>query len=173
MPSFNSLESGMEIWKPVIAAVNGYCLGFALTLVSACDFVIASEQAQFGFPEVRIGIPTIQGAVRMPARIGWQNAMELLLTGDEAHHLVRAMRIEVGEQVELINGQGELAQAEVTSTSKREVHLKVLSLQEEGVDEGFSYSSTGVSRYQCSSMRALNRISLIWTTCCFFLASLI
>ena len=87
IPSMNSLESGMEIWKPVIAAVNGYCLGFALTLVAACDFVIASEQAQFGFPEVRIGVPTIQGAVRMPARIGWQNAMELLLIGErvDAH----------------------------------------------------------------------------------------
>ena len=72
----------MEIWKPVIAAVNGYCLGFALTLVSACDFVVASEHAQFGFPEVRLGIPTIQGAVRMPDRIGWQNAMELLLIGE-------------------------------------------------------------------------------------------
>ena len=36
MPSANSLESGLEIWKPVIAAVNGYCLGFALTLVAAC-----------------------------------------------------------------------------------------------------------------------------------------
>jgi E-phenylitaconyl-CoA hydratase len=82
VPSLTSLESGMEIWKPVIAAVNGYCLGFGLTLVSACDFVIASEKAQFGFPEVRIGIPTIQGAVRMPARIGWQNAMELLLIGE-------------------------------------------------------------------------------------------
>ena len=81
-PSLTSLESGMEIWKPVIAAVNGYCLGFALTLVSACDFVIASEHAQFGFPEVRLGIPTIQGAVRMPDRIGWQNAMELLLIGE-------------------------------------------------------------------------------------------
>lgn len=81
-PSFTSLESGMEIWKPTIAAVNGYCLGFALTLAAACDFVIASEQAQFGFPEVRIGVPTIQGAVRMPGRIGWQNAMELLLIGE-------------------------------------------------------------------------------------------
>ena len=87
IPSMNSLESGMEIWKPVIAAVNGYCLGFALTLVAACDFVIASERAEFGFPEVRIGVPTIQGAVRMPARIGWQNAMELLLIGErvDAH----------------------------------------------------------------------------------------
>ena len=82
IPSMNSLESGMEIWKPVIAAVNGYCLGFALTLVAACDFVIASERAEFGFPEVRIGVPTIQGAVRMPSRVGWQNAMELLLIGE-------------------------------------------------------------------------------------------
>jgi enoyl-CoA hydratase/carnithine racemase len=72
----------MEIWKPVIAAVNGYALGFALTLVASCDFVIASERAEFGFPEVRIGVPTIQGAVRMPRRVGWQNAMELLLIGE-------------------------------------------------------------------------------------------
>jgi enoyl-CoA hydratase/carnithine racemase len=67
VPSLTSLESGMEVWKPVIAAVNGYCLGFALTLVAACDFVIASDRAEFGFPEVQIGVPTIQGAVRMPS----------------------------------------------------------------------------------------------------------
>ena len=82
IPSYNSLESGMEIWKPVIAAVNGYALGFALTLVAACDFVIASDRAEFGFPEVKIGVPTIQGSIRMPKKVGWQNAMELLLIGD-------------------------------------------------------------------------------------------
>ncbi|MCC7089761.1 MAG: enoyl-CoA hydratase/isomerase family protein, partial [Dehalococcoidia bacterium] len=81
-PSLTSLENGIEIWKPIIAAVNGYCLGFACTLVAACDFVIASERAEFGFPEVRIGVPTIQGAVRMPQKVGWQNAMELLLIGE-------------------------------------------------------------------------------------------
>ncbi len=84
-PSMTSLESGMEIWKPIIAAVNGYCLGFACTLVAACDFVIASERAEFGFPEVRLGIPTIQGAVRMPRKVGWQNAMELLLIGERVN----------------------------------------------------------------------------------------
>jgi hypothetical protein len=66
----------------VIAAVNGYCLGYGLTLVTWCDFVIASERAEFGFPEVRIGVPTIVGAIRLPQRIGWQRAMELLLTGE-------------------------------------------------------------------------------------------
>lgn len=82
VPSFTSLESGKEIWKPVIAAVNGYAIGFGLTMVAACDLVIASERAQFGFPEVQLGVPTVQGAVRMPKMIGWQNAMELLLLGD-------------------------------------------------------------------------------------------
>ncbi|MCC7365700.1 MAG: enoyl-CoA hydratase/isomerase family protein [Dehalococcoidia bacterium] len=82
VPSLTSLENGLEVWKPTIAAVNGYCLGFALTLAASCDFVIASDRAEFGFPEVRLGVPTIQGAVRMPGRVGWSNAMELLLIGE-------------------------------------------------------------------------------------------
>ena len=81
-PTANSFESGWEIFKPVIAAVNGYCLGYGLTLVTWCDFVIASERAEFGFPEVGIGVPTIVGAIRLPQRINWQYAMELLLTGE-------------------------------------------------------------------------------------------
>jgi enoyl-CoA hydratase/carnithine racemase len=51
-------------------------------MVAACDLVIASERAEFGFPEVQLGVPTVQGAVRMPRMISWQNAMELLLWGD-------------------------------------------------------------------------------------------
>jgi len=82
IPTINSFESGLEIWKPTIAAVNGPCIGYGLTGVAACDFVIASEHATFGFPEVKLGTPTIVGAIRLPERIGWQNAMELLLTGD-------------------------------------------------------------------------------------------
>jgi enoyl-CoA hydratase/carnithine racemase len=82
IPTLNSFESGWEIWKPTIAAVNGYCLGYGLTLAAACDFLVASERAEFGFPEVRLGLPTIVGALRMPVKMGWQHAMELLLTGD-------------------------------------------------------------------------------------------
>ena len=43
--------------------------------------MIASERATFAYPEVAIGVPTIVGAIRLPERIGWSNAMELLLTG--------------------------------------------------------------------------------------------
>ncbi len=81
-PTVNSFESGWEMFKPVIAAVNGHCLGYGLTLLTWCDFVIASERATFGFPEVTVGIPTIVGAIRLPQRINWQYAMELLLTGE-------------------------------------------------------------------------------------------
>lgn len=80
-PTINSFESGMELFKPTIAAVHGPCIGYGLTGVLFCDFVIASTEATFCFPEVSIGIPTIVGAIRLPRRIGWANAMELLLTG--------------------------------------------------------------------------------------------
>jgi E-phenylitaconyl-CoA hydratase len=81
-PTLNSFESGWEIHKPVIAAVNGPCLGSGLTLVTWCDFVLASERATFGYPEVRLGVPAMVGAIRLPTRIAWADAMELLLTGE-------------------------------------------------------------------------------------------
>jgi len=62
--------------------VNGYCLGYGLTLVAACDFVVAADDAEFGMPEVRLGVPTIVGAIRLPRRVGMQAALELLLTGE-------------------------------------------------------------------------------------------
>jgi E-phenylitaconyl-CoA hydratase len=98
IPTVNSYESGLEIWKPTIAAVNGHCLGYGLTLVTRCDFVIAADDARFGFPEVRLGVPTIVGALRLPERIGWANAMELLLTGDRidaarAHEMGLAWKV--------------------------------------------------------------------------------
>ena len=78
IPTVNSFESGLELWKPTIAAVPGYCLGYGLR----CDFVIAADDAEFGFPEVGLGVPTIVGAMRLPGRVGWSHAMELLLTGE-------------------------------------------------------------------------------------------
>jgi E-phenylitaconyl-CoA hydratase len=81
-PTLNSFESGWEVFKPVIAAVNGYCLGYGLTMATWCDFVIASEQAEFGLPEVQLGMPAVVASIRLPQRINWADAMELLLTGE-------------------------------------------------------------------------------------------
>ena len=87
IPTINSFESGLELWKPTIAAVNGACIGYGLTGAIAADFLIASDKAIFGMPEVKIGVPTIVGSIRIPPKVGWANAMELLLTGDniDAH----------------------------------------------------------------------------------------
>lgn len=68
--------------KPVIAAVNGFCLGGGCELAMACHLRFASETARFGQPEVKLGIGPGYGAtVRLPRLIGRGRAMELLLTG--------------------------------------------------------------------------------------------
>jgi len=81
-PTINSFESGLELFKPTIAAINGPCIGYGLTAVTFCDFVIASDRATFAYPEVRIGTPTIVGSIRLPQRLNWADAMELLLLGE-------------------------------------------------------------------------------------------
>ena len=81
--SRSAIDDGVQLWKPVIAAVNGYCLAAGLTLLSACDIRIASERAEFGLPEVRWGIvPTLGATQRLPRQLPWAVAMELLLLGE-------------------------------------------------------------------------------------------
>ena len=82
IPTINSFESGLELYKPTIAAVNGACIGYGFTAALACDFLIASDRASFAYPEVRLGMATIVGALRLPERVRWADAMEILLTGD-------------------------------------------------------------------------------------------
>jgi len=73
---------GLDLWKPLIAAINGLALGGGLEIVLGCDIRIASENARLGVPEVNLSlIPAWGGTQRLPRMIPWCKAAELLLTG--------------------------------------------------------------------------------------------
>lgn len=75
---------GLNLWKPLIAAVNGVALGGGMEIALACDIRIASEKARFGTPEVTLGVMPGWGATqRLPRVIPWAKAAELLLMGKQ------------------------------------------------------------------------------------------
>ena len=77
------LNRGLEVWKPVIAAINGYCLAGGVTLMLATDIRVAAEHATFNLAEVKRGIfPANGGTQRLLRQVPYAIGMELLLTGD-------------------------------------------------------------------------------------------
>jgi len=79
----DAILRGFELYKPVIAAVNGNALGGGTEMTNACDLRVASEHAVFGTPEARVGLLPGGGSIsRLPRQIPWAKAMEMLLIGD-------------------------------------------------------------------------------------------
>lgn len=77
------LNRGLEVWKPIIAAVNGYCLGGGSTLMLATDIRIASDNATFAVPEVKRGlVPGNGGTQRILGQLPYAVAMQWMMTGD-------------------------------------------------------------------------------------------
>ncbi len=76
------LGQGIQVRKPVIAAINGYCLAGGLELALACDLRIAAEGATFGCPEVKRAVLHGYGAMRLVQTIPFAVATEMLLTGE-------------------------------------------------------------------------------------------
>ena len=83
---------------PVIARINGYCLGAGLEVAAGCDLRLASDNAVFGMPEVKIGIPSVIEAALLPRLIGWGRAAQLLLLGENID-AEEALRIGLVSQV--------------------------------------------------------------------------
>jgi len=90
---FGGITHRTTLFKPVIAAVNGYALGGGFEIALACDFIIASENAQFGLPEAKVGLGAFSGGIhRLVREAGLKNALSMLMTGrfitaHEAHRM--------------------------------------------------------------------------------------
>jgi E-phenylitaconyl-CoA hydratase len=104
-PGLGGITRNLEIWKPIIAAVNGYCLASGLEIALACDIRIASETATFGFTEVGRGIiPVAGGTQRLPKLIPLGKSLEMILTGEmidaqEAYRIGLVNRVVPSEQL--------------------------------------------------------------------------
>ncbi|MCR9139404.1 MAG: carnitinyl-CoA dehydratase [Alphaproteobacteria bacterium] len=87
---FGGLQELPNLNKPVIAAVNGICCGGGLELALSCDMILSAEHASFALPEIRSGTIADAASIKLPKRIPYHVAMDMLLTGrwldaEEAH----------------------------------------------------------------------------------------
>ena len=78
---FGGLQELRDLNKPIIAAVNGICCGGGLELALSADMILAADHASFALPEIRSGTVADAASVKLPKRIPYHIAMELLLTG--------------------------------------------------------------------------------------------
>ena len=91
-------QSIRDLPVPVIARIEGHCLGAGLEVAASCDLRIASEGSTFGMPEVRLGLPSVIEAALLPSLIGWGRTRELLYTGATID-AAEALRIGLVERV--------------------------------------------------------------------------
>src|SRR5689334_12013769 len=91
---FGGIVSRDDVWKPLIAAVNGVALGGGLEIALACDIIVAAETARLGLPEPRVGLMAAAGGVhRLPRHVPLKIAMGMMLTG---RHITAADAARIG-----------------------------------------------------------------------------
>ena len=97
---FAGITARFDIYKPIIAAVNGFALGGGFEIALSCDIIIAAEHARFGLPEPRVGLMAAAGGVhRLPRHIPLKIAMGMMLTGK---HITAADALRYGIANEVV-----------------------------------------------------------------------
>ena len=127
----------LHIYKPIIAAVNGYCLSGGLSHALHCDIRIAAENATFGYQQVRYGaVPSWIGPAMLPHQIGLSNTLYLLLTGariDAQEALRMSLIHKIVPQKDLMTAAFEMAETLLMNSPshmrvKKEASFRALSL---------------------------------------------
>jgi len=107
---FGGLVARDDLWKPLIAAVNGVALGGGLEIALACDVLIAAEHAKLGLPEPRVGLMAAAGGVhRLPRHVPLKVAMGMMLTG---RHITAGEAYRIGLVNEVVPAAELIATAE-------------------------------------------------------------
>ena len=153
---FGGLQELRDMNKPVIAAVNGIACGGGLELALSADMIIAADHASFALPEIRSGTVADAASVKLPKRIPYHIAMELLLTGrwfspDEAKNWGLVNEIVPGDQ--LMDRAWELAR--LLASGPPLVYAAIKEIVREAEDSKFQDAMNRITRRQLPTVDIL------------------
>ena len=153
---FGGLQELGNLNKPVICAVNGICCGGGLELALSCDLILASNTASFALPEIRSGTVADAASVKLPKRIPYHVAMDLLLTGRwfDAEEAMRwGLLKEICEPDQLLSKTCELAQ--LLASGPPLVYAAIKEVVREAEDMKFQDALNRISKRQLASVDKL------------------
>jgi crotonobetainyl-CoA hydratase len=153
---FGGLQELRDLNKPVIAAVNGICCGGGLEYALSADIILAADHATFALPEIRSGTVADAASVKLPKRIPYHVAMELLLTGrwfdaDEAHRWGIVNQIHPGNQ--LMDKAREMAR--LLASGPPLVYAAIKEIVRDAEDSKFQDTMNRITKRQLRSVDAL------------------
>ena len=153
---FGGLQELGNLNKPVICAVNGICCGGGLELALSCDLILASRNATFALPEIRSGTVADAASVRLPKRIPYHVAMDMLLTGrwfDADEALGWGLLREIVEPGELRDKAWELA--ELLASGPPLVHAAIKEIVREAEAMRFQDALNRITKRQFATVDRL------------------
>ncbi|WP_425044795.1 carnitinyl-CoA dehydratase [Primorskyibacter sp. S87] len=153
---FGGLQELRDMNKPVIAAVNGIACGGGLELMISADIIIAADHASFALPEIRSGTVADAASVKLPKRIPYHVAMELLLTGrwfdaEEAKHWGLVNEVVPGDQ--LMNRAWEIAS--LLASGPPLVYAAIKEIVRDAEDAKFQDAMNRITKRQLRSVDVL------------------
>lgn len=153
---FGGLQELGNMDKPIICAVNGICCGGGLELALSCDLIMASETASFALPEIRSGTVADAASIKLPKRIPYHVAMDLLLTGrwfDAEEGKQWGLIKEITKQEDLLEKTWKLAR--LLASGPPLVYAAIKEVVREAEDMKFQDALNKVSKRQLRSVDIL------------------